>query len=293
MQLIIVHGGTDAKELKDLVARKMDEALKALTLLKGRQIVFLLLENFKTFDSSEMVYGFGHLVKCECGTDLSAFLTQWQKIFDNMCAAMPTVNLRDVFYRKIKHVEQLKQDMNKYERFYENDKNKTYEWLLGIVQQEIRLQRQSRNTADREQLMMRSPPAKAKPAASAEDVAPAKTPKAAAKSPEQKESEKVATQLRKELATMTEELALANLAGKGEGNVASAKSLKGKGVKGEGKGKTPCYYFHHAECVRGDKCYFSHAVISKEDKAKLAKPVSRSTSPSSWTADPKSRHRNR
>ncbi len=139
MQQIIAHGGQDAKELKDLVNRKMDEALKTYTLLKGRQIVFLLLEKFKTFDNSEMVYGCDHLVKCECGTDLHAFLIQWQKILDNMCAAMPTVNLRDVFYRKIKHVEQLKQDMNKYERYFENDPNKTYEWLVGIVHQEIRL----------------------------------------------------------------------------------------------------------------------------------------------------------
>ncbi len=62
MQLIISHGGQDAKELKDLINRKMDEALKGYTLLKGRQIVYLLLENFKTFDKSEMGYGFEQLV---------------------------------------------------------------------------------------------------------------------------------------------------------------------------------------------------------------------------------------
>ncbi len=149
MQLIISHGGQDAQEVKDLVNRKMDEALKAYTLLKGRQIIFLLLENFKTFDNSEMVYGFDHLVKCECGTDLHAFLTQWQNLLDNMCAAMPTVNLRDVFYRKIKDVEQLRQDMNRYQRFREDDPDKTYKWLMATVQQEIRLRQQNRNMADR------------------------------------------------------------------------------------------------------------------------------------------------
>mgnify|MGYP000187755007 FL=1 len=55
-----------------------------MTLLKGRQIVFMLLENFNTFDNSEMVYGFDHLSKCECGNDLHAFLTQWQKILNTM-----------------------------------------------------------------------------------------------------------------------------------------------------------------------------------------------------------------
>jgi hypothetical protein len=125
MQLIISHGGQEAKELKDSINRKMDEALKKMMLLKGRQIVFMLLENFKTFDNSEMVYGFDHLARCECDKDLSAFMTQWQRILDNMCAPIPTVNLRDVFYRKIKHVEVLKQDMNIYERYRENNANKT------------------------------------------------------------------------------------------------------------------------------------------------------------------------
>ncbi len=111
----------------------------------------MILENFKTFDNSEMVYGFDHLAKCECGTDLHAFMTQWQKILENMCAAIPTVNLRDVFYRKIKHVPALRQDLNVYERYYENNVNNT--WLVGMVAQELRLQRQDRNTAERELLM--------------------------------------------------------------------------------------------------------------------------------------------
>ncbi len=147
MNSTIAHGGQDARELKDVVNRKMEEHMKKGQLLKGRQIVFMILQNFKTFDNSELVYGFDHLARHECGKDLHEFLTQWQKILDNMCSPLPTSNLRDVFYRKIKDVVTLQQDMNKYQRFRENDPNKTYEWLLEIVQQEIRLQRQDRNTA--------------------------------------------------------------------------------------------------------------------------------------------------
>ena len=97
----------------------MEEQMKKGILFKGRQIVYMLLDNFKTFDNSELVYGFDHLVRQECGKDLHAFLTQWQKILDNMHSPLPTTNLRDVFYRKIKDVECLKQDMNKYQRFRE------------------------------------------------------------------------------------------------------------------------------------------------------------------------------
>ena len=102
--------------------------------------------------------------------------------------------------------------MNKYERYYENNDNKTYEWLVGIVQQEIRLQRQNRNTAERELLMRGGPPAKAKPAAPAQDSATPKakaTAKSPAKTPEQKEAEQLAAALRKELAAS--QLGLANL----------------------------------------------------------------------------------
>ncbi len=109
--------------------------MKGGTLLKGRQIVYMLLDTLKTFGNSELVYGFDHLARHDCGTDLHVFLTHWQKILDNMCSPLPTANLRDVFYRKIKNAEALKQDMNKYERFRENHEDKTYAWFVEIVQQ--------------------------------------------------------------------------------------------------------------------------------------------------------------
>ncbi len=64
--------------------------------------------------------------------------------------------MRDVFYRKSKDVEALRQDMHRYERFRENDPNKTYEWLMQILTRKIRLRRQNRNTAEREIIMSKS-----------------------------------------------------------------------------------------------------------------------------------------
>jgi len=58
----------------------MEEAMKVFELIKGRQIVHMLLAHFKTFDNSEMVYGFDHLSSLVCGTDLHAFVSHW-KIF--------------------------------------------------------------------------------------------------------------------------------------------------------------------------------------------------------------------
>ncbi len=286
LQQIIAHGGHEAKDLKDLVNRKVDECMKKMSLITGRQIVFMLLENFKTFDNSEMVYGFDHLVKCECDKDLSGFMSQWQRILDNMCGEIPFVSLRDVFYRKIKHVESLRADMNLYERYREDNKDKTYEWLVMIVNQEIRLQRQNRNTAEREVLITGKTPAK--PKANAAPAQENTTPKAKEKAKPKEKDDSAIAELRKQLDKMQkEQTAMASVGG----GKSDGKGKKGKdGGKGLSKGQTPCWYFNTnpPSCSRSSEdCYFSHAVISKEEKAKLKKPVSRATSPSGWAPEPK------
>jgi len=124
--------------------------MKFYELIKGRQIVHMLLAHFKTFDSSEMLYGFDHLSNLVCGTDLHVFVKGWKNILDNMNGKIDEANLRDVFYRKIKGHPDLKLDMNVYERFREENPNKTYRYLLDVVQNEINLKRQNRNMADRE-----------------------------------------------------------------------------------------------------------------------------------------------
>ena len=70
MTLMIINAGHSAKELKDLINAKMEEAMKIHEIIKGRQVVHMLLAHFKTFDNSEMLYGFDHLSNLVCGVDL-------------------------------------------------------------------------------------------------------------------------------------------------------------------------------------------------------------------------------
>ncbi len=135
-----------------------------------------------------------------------------------------------------------------YERFFENNPNKTYDWLVSTVQLEIRLQRQNRNTAERELLMQGGPPTNAKPVTPAQDEpAPKAKAKAQAKTPEQKEADKVTAALRQELvasqlglANLTKEMALVNV-GKGGGK-SDGKGKNGKGEKGAPK--KSCWFFN-------------------------------------------------
>ncbi len=94
--------------------------------------------------------------------------------------------------------------------------------------------------------------------------------------------------MEKRLAQVTSELAAASIGSKGP--------VKGNGDKGKGKSKgkseKPCYHFHTTRCTRRADCYFSHAVLSKEEKSKLVKPTpsaSRATSPSGWSEEAKTR----
>jgi hypothetical protein len=259
-------------------------------LIKGRQIVHMLLAHFKTFDNSEMLYGFDHLSNLACGTDLHAFVKGWKNILDNMNGKIDEANLRDVFYRKIRNHPDLKLDMNTYERLREENPSKTYKHLLDVVQNEINLKRQNRNMADREtSLSTHQTPSINRIAAPAGEPTPAEAKaeakkQAVAKTAEQKETEKLlvasATKLaknQKQIEKLTQDLAATTIGG-GKG--------KGAGDKGKGKGKSdkPCYYFHHGNtCTRTTDCFFSHATISKAEKDKLERPVprgSRAPSPS-------------
>ena len=183
-------------------------------------------------------------------------MTHWTNILDNMNGKLSPESLRDVFYRKIKDVEALRQDMNRYERFREHDPNKTYEWLMQILQQEIRLRRQNRNTAEREILMSKSNGivAKAKAAVVKEET---KTPPV--QTAEQKEADKQANAMKQQLANLTKELALVTI------NKGDPKG-KGKGKQGDGKSRAniPCYHFSISTCIREGDCFFSHAQLSKE-----------------------------
>jgi len=123
--------------------------------------------------------------------------------------------------------------------------------------------------ADREALLGSAlAPPKGGRAAPAEGATPgAKAepkPKTAPKTPEQKEADKQAAATTKMLA--------------GNQKVID---------KWTSDSEKPCYYFHTASCGRATDCFFGHAPISKEEKAKLVKPEPRSRAPSPAQSEPK------
>ena len=87
----------------------MEDASKRGDIIKGRQIVWMLLDSFKTFDRSSIIYGFDHLSALKViDGDLHEFIIQWNYVLGNMGdVQMNTMLLRDAFYRKIEKVREL------------------------------------------------------------------------------------------------------------------------------------------------------------------------------------------
>ena len=136
MTMMIHKAGVRAKRYRDRVNLNMEEALKTGVMIKGRQIVWMLLDSFKTFDRSSIIYGFDHLSALKItGGDLHDFLIQWNYVLSNMGdEPLSTELLRDVFYRKIEGVTELEYDLNTYERMQESNPRKCYEFLTECVE---------------------------------------------------------------------------------------------------------------------------------------------------------------
>ena len=50
-----------AKRVRDKVYLKMEEVSKTgINVIKGRQVIWLLLDSFRTSDNSDQIYGFDH-----------------------------------------------------------------------------------------------------------------------------------------------------------------------------------------------------------------------------------------
>ena len=76
-------------------------------------MVWMLLESFKTFDHSDIVYGFDHLGRLKVENhDLHEFIMSWNHVLENMGKhCVQDAHLPDVFYRKIKDEPEMEYDI--------------------------------------------------------------------------------------------------------------------------------------------------------------------------------------
>ena len=101
-----------------------------------------------------MVYGFDHLGRLSVhNNDLHDFLVRWSHILEHMGAKLTSMQMRDVFFRKVQAEPGLETDMAEYEKRDDHHPKKTYEHLVLCVSNLIRRQEQRRNLLEEESLL--------------------------------------------------------------------------------------------------------------------------------------------
>jgi len=78
MMIMLNRAGEKASRIRDKVNLKAEEATRNGRLITGRQLVFMFLESYKTFDRCDIVYGFDHLGNLKVKNhDLPEFRMTW------------------------------------------------------------------------------------------------------------------------------------------------------------------------------------------------------------------------
>jgi hypothetical protein len=244
---MLSKAGEKGRRVKDWVNLAMEQSARAGdNVLKGRHIVWILLESFKTFDNSDITYGFDHLSRLAVQNhDPHDLVVQWNHVLDNMGAIqLKGLQLRDVFYRKIKDEPALAIDINHYERMYEDDPKKTYEHLLECVWSVNKVQGQRRNLLEKESLLLDKPSKRTEPHNAAPSVDKNKS--------EQSQRNRGGKGKHALPADTPDDTDKTNASGKGSHN-------QTKGTKTTDR---PCWFYQKGECRAGTECKFSHIKAS-------------------------------
>ena len=296
MMQMLEKAGEKARQLRENVQHQRLQSTKNKKIFRGRQIVKMFLQSFKTFDQSEVMYDLVHLFELQIKNgDLHGFLVSWHHLLDNQVEA-PLIRsnpkiLRDPLYKKLKDHPSLTRDIADYERMTEADPKKTYDFLITAATNAVARERSAQNMADREAVMRQGNVyMAAAPATGGFKTVETRKQSQARKAAERAGSNPPASD------------------GKAKGGKGQGGRSQSQGAKGDGPPKAPegvcrefwksgtcprgaeckyehkkmpehCYYHHHEPpCRFGDGCKFLHVNIPSDVKARLQKPPSRSSS---------------
>ena len=123
------------------------------TVIKGRQIIAMMMESFRTRDRIDVIYTIDHFTKIQYPGDnkLATFKATWLEVIGRMRPEdVPSKNaLRDLLYLKIKGSNLMKLELQLlYEIHAYDDAERSYEKLLQIMDRAIARQRESKNLHD-------------------------------------------------------------------------------------------------------------------------------------------------
>ncbi|CAE7416372.1 unnamed protein product, partial [Symbiodinium microadriaticum] len=154
MTAMLRAGSDRAAELYLEVNRKSNEYVRDYDgkIIKGRQIVAMMYESFRTQDRSDMIVTLDYLIKLPYngGSKLHQFKQTWMEILVRMRRedVPPKKASRDCLYNKIKYSPAMKWELGlHYEHLHYDDPRRSYENLLAIMDRVIMRKREQANLA--------------------------------------------------------------------------------------------------------------------------------------------------
>ena len=273
---------SEAQTLIDDLERHASEAMKSGSVVKGRQVYWMINSFFKTNPALGLVYDVTDLGALTWLGDKQVhnFRHLWTQMTSNMKSALSEETLESLLHRCMENSTVLKPDLQHYNRQDVGHPDRSYSYLLKCLDRYIdrssQKQRRDEQVQHFNQLKKRG---KADNHNGGSDAAPAPGDQSKGKGKgKTKSSDK--SQRKKG-------------SGKGEAQKKqqenkpksdAGKTGSGDGNQKKGKKKKPCIYFHHKGCNRpANKCMFSHDLISAAEKAKLPKPARDQSQPPAKT----------
>ena len=150
MQNMLRQAPDEAKDVYLAATRHSELRHQQGVIVKGRELVALVMQSFRTSDRTDLVYHIEHLFNLDFPGDknLVAFRNKWYDLPLKMRSEdRPSMlALRDILYRKIKGSRKMEFGLNAYHRLPDKHPQKSYEFLLALIDHQIK--------SDREDLML-------------------------------------------------------------------------------------------------------------------------------------------
>ena len=227
--------------------------------MKGRQIIAMILESFRSSTHTDLTFTGKHLHELTYPGDakLNLFRNQWIHLLSAMREddKPRDMALRDTLFDKIRGSTSMQFEIWYYRSLPEGHTEKTYEYLMNMMARTIATEREEKNRIDKAKGIRELLGAKA--------LAAEKPPKNDNKPKNDKTKENSENNA---LPVLTKPSPKSH-GEKGKGKDKSEKG-KGKGKRDKSKGRSqsqdkksiPCvFYFQKGGCSRGKECLYSHA----------------------------------
>jgi hypothetical protein len=141
-------------ELGRKITLRTEEEAKAMKLIRGRQILWLIYEEYRINEEAGSLNNITDLMKVTMRKDhtkvdqLSRFLLNWETVLAGIKDPLPDHQLQHMFYEQVRHVPSISNDIAVYDRAEIGSEERSYQFLIKAVKRVLQRTTRERNRKD-------------------------------------------------------------------------------------------------------------------------------------------------